>query len=465
MTEIKKYHKLLQGDGFEAGKTRDTIKKGRKTHDASSIRLILENSYNVNPRESFDYANASIEEFHMAKDRLRKSNESRHKSQYTDLLEGPHGLVVGSNNRDILHLTNLKNWHSTEFNKSQLLFALEADGVEDPKQLLMANYKTAIFDYNPYLFKKLHTDGKDNFFNEFQPPEHFFTIDEDANDWPAIQDFFKHFFTKDEDYQYLLDWLANSLVKKNNIFLLFPAAKGIGKNFLAEQILLPLYGASNFSMNRKDDMTSKFNAALAKKQIAIIDEFTLQGSKDTDAIKIFTNKHVPVEEKFKARETKEISCNILLFTNRINKLRLESDQRRFSIIPLTGLKLDHNEQLIETYGTIDNLGDEIQKDIPAFYKFLRNRLVTRNMNFPLIDKDLLEEITFASATQWELMLDEYLDEVKPGQKRDIKAMQEMIKAECDFKVKVSTIIEHLKKRNDIDIPHGTRASIHEVEKL
>ena len=411
MDEVKKYLKMLQADKFQAGPDSNSVTKGKGKKLWLAEDLMDElRKRGADARSAFGLAEAVIEEIHREKTHLRERNEAKHKNHYIDLLESGNGMVVRETCSQKMYVTDVKNWHSTEFTLKSLEMGCKASDV-DMDEIVYGNLKLALFDYEPYRFEKVFNDGNDDRFNTFVPPLHFFNYQANDSMWPTIKKFFDHFFVSNVEYEYVLDWLASSLYKKNNIFLLLPAEKGVGKNFFAERILLPLYGPSNFSTNRNEDIKSKFNAEMANKQCVVVDEFTIDGEDDNDRMKIFTNNMVTVEEKFQARQTKKISCNIVLFTNRFNRLRLETDQRRYSVLPLTDLKLDDNAELLKDFETINDLGYRIEQEIPAFYKFLRNRKVLTNMNTPRVNQELMSRIHFESQRGWEAIIRERIEEM------------------------------------------------------
>ena len=467
MNEVLKYFKLLETEKFNAGPGLDTVVKGKgkKLWLAEDLapELMKRGAHISN---AFGLAQAVIEEFHRQKAQLRKHNETVHKSRYMDTLESEGGIIVSETNSEQLYLTNLDDWHSTKFKWKQLVGTCKAAGMDAAEidAFLHSKLKPALFEYSPYTFEKLFSDDKDDFFNTFKPPSHFFNFEEASDKWPAINDFFNHLFIDRKDLDYVYDWLSRSLYKKNNVFLLFPAAKGIGKNFFAERILRLLYGTANYSSNRNEDIKSKFNSRIANNQLSMVDEFTMENDKDEDAIKVFTNEIMTVEEKFQARETKKITCNILLFTNRLDALRLGENQRRFSIIQLTDLKLDFNKPLMHKYSSVDGLGKAIEADIPAFYKFLRNREISRNMNLPYIDKVLQARIHLESERGWEGLVRDQIEDLQIGDSITIEDVQQTLEDQRKT-VNVSKIIKYLRRLELCEVSPTARRKDAEVKRV
>lgn len=85
---------------------------------------------------------------------------------------------------------------------------------------------------------------------------------------------------RDEEYQYVLNWLAHLVQRpgaRMGVMLWLSGPQGSGKGWFAS-LLKPLLGKTWLMLNSMDRMTGKFNAFLIGKLLVVLDEASFNGS-------------------------------------------------------------------------------------------------------------------------------------------------------------------------------------------
>ena len=437
--------KELRAMGFKPN-NHLSVKKGKKVFPVRELRDFIEREIGVDMSDSYELAQSIIDELNIKVDPKKIDVDC----PYVGKMLSEETILAYSNNSDHAFLTNLNTWHSTDVRLKNLQTTMMAhlhdkDLVSD---LINEKLKMAMFDYDPYTSKKFFRsrNDEDSVFNTWIPPKHFFNLKHVAIELPeVIDDFFFHLFNgRGKERRHFYDWLANSLKTKNRSMALLVAAKGIGKNFMIEQILSPLVGEQNVSYNRNEDIYGRFNESFALSQYALVDEFSIRTTQDMDAVKRLSNDTMAVEEKHKKKETKKIKCNMIFCTNRFDQVRLDDNQRRFNIYGTTNTKLEDNSYLMDKYGNIDNICDLINKSIPSFYKWLLGREIKRNLDVPYVNERVFEKIKMQSLYDWEHLVIDYVDNMNLNESITVNDMKFDLQDQAKTKLKAYTIINFLR---------------------
>lgn len=262
--------------------------------------------------------------------------------------------------------------------------------------------------YDPYTDKVyLHLKGKECF-NMYRPADwyadYFYKLKQAMPcTMPTIyHDFFTHLVNGDAaSYNYLLQWIANSLTTRNRTFLVTIGEQGIGKGMLYE-LIANLHGKHNSAeILGKDFFNSNFNSAIENKTFFSIDELDKMNETDTNRLKKLESNTLFVERKGVDKFEVNNTMNIMLSSNDLSCFNAPAKERRFSIIELTKIRIDTAHWL----GAFDEKNAEM-KD-PANIKALGTHLLTQVK----VDKDLmraafksirqLEEINQSSILDWQ----------------------------------------------------------------
>jgi hypothetical protein len=208
------------------------------------------------------------------------------------------------------------------------------------------NCKVVSEEYNPRSNKAFRESEEGNMFNIYTPAlwyfNEFYELSKlKAKPIPAIYiDFFTHLFDADkESYEYVMKWIANSLVSRNYTYLFTVGEGGAGKGILG-QILSKLHGPKNY-MSQLGALyfTTRFNASLGTKTMFYLDEATLKNSQDEEKFKMLVNEHLEVESKGVDSKIVPNYLNVMLSSNEITGFKNAATERRYSIVTLTKKKL------------------------------------------------------------------------------------------------------------------------------
>ena len=207
---------------------------------------------------------------------------------------------------------------------------------------------TCEFVYNPLETFKLRKKAYKWEYNTYKPPfwckEYF--ISQGKNKLPHVEiipevydKFLKHLTNDDDDsYNYILNWLATMLQSRNYCILTTIGNQGIGKGVLGE-IMSRLVGESNFTLTDNKVLDKDFNNQIFNKRLVYVDEAMVKKTEQENKLKALVNDKVEIEGKGKdAKLTKNYS-SIYFSSNDIDSIRIPADDRRFSVVNLTEVKL------------------------------------------------------------------------------------------------------------------------------
>jgi len=249
-------------------------------------------------------------------------------------------------------------------------------------------------------------------------------------------DFFTHLCNDDkESLSYLMDWLSFAVnpSTRNLTTLVLIAKQGIGKGVFFDSILEPLFGATNVVMVKgQDSLRSRFNAPYMNKRLIFFDEAVVKDDEVINRLKSFANSMLEIEQKGKDPIYVKNWANTCLASNDLNSLRIDSDDRRFSIIDTTDKRLD---VMVEEkgYGNVEALRLRLADigNIKSLHYLLMTHKPTRNMNYTFTTNKKTAKIKEASLHSWQLFTLEYLTELyKKNTKRiSLKQLQDKILTE------------------------------------
>lgn len=322
------------------------------------------------------------------------------------------------------------------------------------KQLAKQLFEEAIYVRYSYVpFQKTILDvnpvtGEFNL-NNYEPPfwerAHFFQQGElpiASSEPPTlIKQFLMHLVDNDlQSYEYVLDWMSQSLLGRNLTILTAIGEEGVGKGTLAK-LLSHLVGNSNFVKVRADVFKKSFNAPLENKRIVFIDEAALKGQEEYNRIKDVVNDEIEVEKKGIDAYTIKNYASFFLASNDNNAIQPSPGDRRFSIINMTEIKLKDSP----LRGHIDELCSDA--NIEQFVGFLLSREIKHDMMTPFKSKFKSEEIAAANLKDWEhYMIYEYLSD-NVGQTKSLLAIGEDMRLACNLRSRPGRLkFEKLVKR-------------------
>jgi hypothetical protein len=271
---------------------------------------------------------------------------------------------------------------------------------------------TCIFKYDPYSLKQLYQtpDGL-WIYNQYRPPfwqeEAFFSGNIDLiEDIAVIPDMYKkflmHLVNNDSlSYEYILDWLANSIQRRNFCILTTIGSQGIGKGTLGE-IMRSLVGDDNYTETGNRILAERFNAQIKNKRIVYCDEASVKSQKEEERLKALVNNALEVEAKGKDAERITNFASFYFSSNSIDAIKLTADDRRFSIVNLT------DKKLLEEFSVEEIKNLTKKENIDKLARYLYFREVDENSMLRVFNSAKTEEIRAATLASWhDWFLDEY----------------------------------------------------------
>jgi len=164
---------------------------------------------------------------------------------------------------------------------------------------------------------------------------------------PLLEKFFKHLLPEEKSLMYFFGWMQHAIVSRNDTILCMIGEKGVGKS-IASNIVAK--GTGNSFKSDDAFLKEKFTASeLNGNKLLILDEVTVN-DKAKEKLKRVTNSEVKSEAKGGDPETIRNFVSFIITNNHLDGMKLESDDRRFSIIELTTtplLKVMSEEEVSE----------------------------------------------------------------------------------------------------------------------
>jgi len=157
----------------------------------------------------------------------------------------------------------------------------------------------------------------------------------------AMQDYFRHLFPSKSVQIYVLKWLYNALVSRQGEehILVLNGKTGTGKTIFSRDLMIALFGESNWGQAPKNLFKSTFNKVLKNKRIIFIDEAKIKED-EYNIVKLYANKKLNIEQKgVDADNNTDVYYSMVLSNNRMGDIYVDHDDRRYSIVETTDLKM------------------------------------------------------------------------------------------------------------------------------
>lgn len=240
-----------------------------------------------------------------------------------------------------------------------------------------------------------------------------------------IMEFLEHLFPDDLCRKYVLSWIHHALIKRCQTYLVLNGKKGIGKGIFCNTILRALIGEQNYDEPPNSIFEDKFNSSIDRKRMLVFDEVRLTTKDHMSKVKRYINDMASIERKGidASTATKIFSSNIIS-NNDMTDIRLEWDERRFTVPELTeDLLLDKwsKEEIV-------NFIDSFKNDIEMVKEF--GYWVMNSCKFDRMDETtqykgpLFWKIVYSSLNGWQrTIIDEALQGKNEIVLKDIYARQ------------------------------------------
>jgi len=304
-------------------------------------------------------------------------------------------------------------------------------------------YKILIaeFVYDPFL-PSIFTQATDTSlprFNTFTPPfwmkPYFYsnTLKEipKVNKIPDIYyKFLNHLVDNNlQSYEYILNWLANGLKRRNFCILTTIGNQGIGKGVLND-IMTKLFGVENSYAGSDRMFKGVFNSQISNKRLVYCDEISIKDKEEEDKIKLVVNEVIEIEKK--GIDAKQITnyANFYISSNNLDAISLTEDDRRFSIVDLT------SKPLIAAFSEKDIKELFEDKNIQELAFYLWNREVNTEAMLRVFKTARTEEVRLSGLKEWEdWFLFKYCKDNK-NKELEIWEAGEVIKEQFGFNTRI-----------------------------
>ena len=242
------------------------------------------------------------------------------------------------------------------------------------KQVKKYDAFTNIPENDPEKYERTVISKRDGFtsvlYNRYFPVSHI----PQEGQWPIIEKFLHHIFDYKNlkgvtFYEMILDYLQIVYLHPTQhlpILCLVSSEQATGKSKFLE--LLRSIFLENMRILDSERISSKFNGSWAGKLLVAVDESFIDTDKPTvvNRLKmIATNNTIPIEEKGKeAGEVPNFSKLIMCSNDETNFLKIEIEETRYWIIRVKSI----DPATVDTH-----IIEKMEKEIPAFLWFLKNR--------------------------------------------------------------------------------------------
>ena len=268
------------------------------------------------------------------------------------------------------------------------------------------------FEYNPEQFSKFFKVDGIQKYNLFNPPfwmsDYFYDNQEiPKSELPEVYDrYLKHFTNHHkESYEYVLDWMANSLKARNQCILTAIGNQGTGKGVLGE-IMRRLwcsdaefngkYMSQNFDSKKGSDFKKEFNGFLENKKVFYIDEIIINNVDQEDRVKVLVNDFIDIEKKGEDSKTIRNYASIYCSSNNMDAIRLRADDRRFSVVEMSSsnlLTVFTDKEIKEKVLSVEN--------IRKLGQFLWHRVIDAKKMTKVFVTERTKQVREASLREWE----------------------------------------------------------------
>lgn len=188
----------------------------------------------------------------------------------------------------------------------------------------------------------------------YEPGQHMTILpDQTVNVWVAPEirprraavrqwlDFVHYIFGTPECAQWFLQWLAYPVQRPGTKMLqavfVYSDGQGVGKTFAVEPLMRFVYGDDNFTTLTNADLHSAFNASLANKQFAVLNEIYIDNARERRDLManikdMITREQLVVNRKYAQPYVMRDCVNYYLSSNHADALAIEPEDRRFFVV-------------------------------------------------------------------------------------------------------------------------------------
>lgn len=229
---------------------------------------------------------------------------------------------------------------------------------------------------------------------------------------PIIDEFFTHLFPDPTCKEFVYDWLHYALNARNETYLVMNGAKGVGKNVLSNTLCSSLVGKQNHKIAHKGAL-EQFNSILADCRMIVFDEFKIADDESINALKRYANSEQMIHYKgLDVGKTQKTYNSFIICNNSLNDMRIEWDDRRFSVVDLTTVKLEDVWSSAKIKLFFDIIEDPTSEEMVGFgYWLLYRTPKVMEGPFSVWKGDHFYKLCYTSFPEWAKMI---IDEITSG---------------------------------------------------
>src|SRR5574344_10754 len=193
----------------------------------------------------------------------------------------------------------------------------------------------------------------------------------------AIGKLILHLVNYDRQRLYwVINWLAYFFqgLKKSQVALVLLGEQGAGKGILFNEVIKPLFGENFVKTINDKSLNTNYKGSLVEKTLFLnLDEISAKNSSSSvkNFLKVLvTNASITAEKKFKNLEKETpIYGQILITSNELYALEIESSDRRFTVFSTSGNLANYD---FLGYGNYESLSAAIKSELKSFSIYLKN---------------------------------------------------------------------------------------------
>lgn len=166
---------------------------------------------------------------------------------------------------------------------------------------------------------------------------------------PAMwEEFLSRWFPLQEEKEYFEKWLALTIrdpLAKCDVAVVLRSEQGVGKNFLFDQVVIPMVGEDNAPTVSLKQLTSTFSGDLFNSTVILVDEvYESDAKKTADKLKgLITGRTQRAEVKYAQAKIVKSFFNLIITSNSVRPIHIEEDDRRYFVPQFICHKKDKEE--------------------------------------------------------------------------------------------------------------------------
>lgn len=334
---------------------------------------------------------------------------------------------------NVLYQTNLK-W-----------FDIDADTKDAKDRVLKTNCVLATFEYRGFCSDIILKHDEPLIVNTYVSPRREHEKNARGVVPLATLGFIRALFPDQECQEFMFDWLANSLVRKCLTYvILYTEQKGVGKGILTE-LWTNLHGEHNTSLLENSDFQSNFNGQHYGKTAIVANELEIETVQQLSKLKRYVDDRARYERKGKDAIVAKSYASIIMSSNQANCVRLDEQERRFSVPNVSEMKLE-DQDITKQYGGVENLRNAMLAEVPEFYQWLSGRTITRDMTRGYRSSKY-HKMVEEQLSEWAKSAESFVKDMsRPNQRISARKLQEHLRNESQTCPGVHKIAKHFRSR-------------------